>query len=127
VASGHDIEFIYKSTAGEPKRLQLVWIKNDGSITIGTGAGSIAIGSPMHKAERHKIEIYLKIAATSKVHVQINGVDVYKSANADINVPLSAYSGTQQFMSIRATNYPPYGQWFCYSDNITIVYDEGNL
>jgi hypothetical protein len=127
VINGHDIEFIYKSTAGGPKHLQLFWIKNDGSITGGTGTGSIAIGSAMWKDEWHKIEIYLKIAATSEVHVQIDDVDVYKNTDADINLPLSAYSGTQQFMSIRATNHPPSGHGYWYTDNITIVHNDGNL
>ncbi|HLE11053.1 MAG: hypothetical protein A2504_01855 [Bdellovibrionales bacterium RIFOXYD12_FULL_39_22] len=128
--SSGDIEFIYKdSSSGGPKSLQLYWINNSGVATGGTGAASVSLGKTLSKGEWHKIEIYIKIATPSIVHVQVDDYDVYKNNDADIRLPSSGYGDAEQFMSVRASNsgIPPegHGNWF--HDDITIIYNGGDL
>lgn len=128
-AVGWDIEFIYKSSSsGAPSKLQLVWNKSDGSFTGGTGTGDTTLGTTLAKGSWHKIEIYIKIATPSVVHVQVDDHDVWNQTDADIRLPASAYTGTQQFMSIRASgSVPPAGYGYYFTDNVTIVAGEGDL
>lgn len=124
-AGGGDIEFIYKDTAGGPKRLQLYWITSTSTVG-GTGTGSVAIPSLFAKGVWHKIEIYMRLGTPSVVHVQIDDGNVYHNTNADISLPASAYT-ISQFMSTRASNHPPDGHGIWYTDNITVAHNEGDL
>lgn len=131
VASGggltdYDVEFIYKNTDGGPSNLQLFWKATDGS-TAGTGTGNTTLGGTLTKGTWHKIEIYIRISSTSVVHVQIDDFDVYNNRNANIRLPASAYTGSQQFQSIRAGSRTPSGQGYWFTDNVTIVANEGDL
>jgi hypothetical protein len=124
-----DLEFIYKSSGnGGPSGLQLVWDTESGQ-TGGTGISSVSIGQTMSKDSWHKIEVYMEVpnSGNSSLHVQINDFDVYLTDDADIKAPASLYTGTKQFLSIRASNHPPPGQGLWWLENITIVHNEGNL
>ncbi|OFZ39779.1 MAG: hypothetical protein A2504_12365 [Bdellovibrionales bacterium RIFOXYD12_FULL_39_22] len=124
-----DIEFIYKDSAGGgPKSLQLYWNNSIGDLG-GTRTGTVPLGQTLTKGVWHKIEIYIKIAAPSVVHVQIDDYNVYQNTNADINLPASGYTGTQQFMSVRAGNSgtPEAGHGIWYHDNVTIISGGGDL
>lgn len=125
--NGYDIEFIYKnSNNGGPSNLQLFWIDSDGNIA-GTGTGNTTLGGTLTKDVWHKIEIYLKVAAQSTVHVQVDDFEVFKNTNARIKLPSSAYSETKQFMSLRTGSKPSIGHGKWYTDNITIIHNEGDL
>lgn len=124
----YDIEFIYKnSNDGGPSSLQLFWINQNGELG-GTKVGAVSLNQTLNKNQWHKIEIYMQIASPSIVRVQINDINVYSNTNADIRLPASAYSGSRQFSSVRASNSTPssgHGTW--YIDDITVVHNEGDL
>lgn len=137
-----DVEFVYKSSTNPaynycPTRVQLYWVPlESGSPGLGgTGTGSTLIaedylGNPyLSKDCWHKIEIYAHVPDTgnSTIHLQIDDVDVYKNTNADVKTPASSYTGTQQFISIRASNAPPAGHGTWYFDDIYVASGEGNL
>jgi len=122
-AIGWDVEFIYKGSAGGPSALYVYWNDSDGYQSY-----QPALGERLLTDEWHKIEIYIKIAATSIIHIQVDDYDIYENTNADIRADASDYTGTQQFMSIRAsTGTPPSGNGFFYTDNVTIITNEGDL
>jgi hypothetical protein len=125
-STGYDIEFIYKQTLGGPSQLQLYWSTASGGVG-GTGVNSVSTGDQLTKGKWHKIEIYLKVNTTSIVHVQIDDHDVYQNTNANIPTPASAYASTNQFMSVRVRSEAPSGHGTWYTDNITIVTNEGDL
>ena len=122
---GYDIEFIYKDSAGGPKRLQLYWLTPASGVG-GTGTGSVPIGKTLAKNEWHKIEIFIRLGSPSSVHVQIDDLNVYQNTNADIRLPASTYTGTNQFMSIRGSNKPSPGSGAWFTDSVTIVAGEGD-
>lgn len=129
---GWDVEFIYKNTSGGdgPTALQLYWNREStGVANGGTGTGSTTLGGALSKDEWHKIEIYIKIpdVGLSELHVQVDDYDVYECADCDIRKDDSQYIGTQQFMSIRASNSPTAGHETWYFDSITVVAGEGDL
>jgi hypothetical protein len=131
---GWDIEFIYKSSAvNGPDSLQLYWYGADGTITgNGTVSGSATLGSTLDDDAWHKVEIYIKIGtayADQAIHVQVDDYDVYEDTGESVNfrLPASAYTGTQQFISLRASNSPSAGHGVWYFDNITAVSAEGDL
>jgi hypothetical protein len=127
--TNYDIEFIYKDTGnGGPASLQLFWVTGAGSTEgSGTGTGAASLGGTMAKGRWHKIEIYIQIASPSVVHVQVNDRDVYRNTNANILLPASAYTGAQQFQSIRASgSRTPAGRGFWYTDNVTVIAGEGD-
>jgi len=124
-----DIEFIYKdSDNGGPKALQLFWFGIDGATTgNGTGTGATTLGQTLSKDVWHKIEIYIRISSQSAVHVQVDDIDVFQDANANILLPATVYTSAQQFISVCATTQPTDGHNEFYNDNITIVAGEGDL
>lgn len=124
--SGYDIEFIYKNTSSGPSNLQLYWMTPSGSVG-GTKTGNVSMGQTMEKGKWHKIEIYIKVGNPSQIHVQINDKDVYENLNADINLPATAYTGTQQFQSLRVGSTPSSSQAIWYTDNYTVIHNEGDL
>jgi len=146
IAGGNaNIEFIYKQTgSGGPHKLQLYWVREStGEASGGTGNSEVDlfqgnnrdfIGNKfLTKNVWHKIEIYIKISndgtndGSSIVHVQVDDSDVYINNDADIMLPASIYNDANQFISIRANVSPPPGHGFWFIDDITVVYNEGDL
>lgn len=127
--TSYDIEFIYKNTGnGGPSSLQLFWFTSDGTTAnSGTGTGNVPLGQTIGKGNWHKIEIYIRISTPSIVHVQVNDIDVYNNNNADIRLPATAYTGSQQFQSIRAGSRTAAGHGYWYTDNVTVIANEGDL
>jgi hypothetical protein len=124
---GWDIEFIYKDTAnGGPSYLQLFWNKQSNSSVLSNTTRPL--NQTIQKGVWHKIEIFIKIAPTSAVHVQVNDKDIYNSTNADIRLQASAYSSSQQFISVLASSAgrPPAGRGYWHVDNVTIAKGEGD-
>lgn len=124
---GWDIELIYKNTsASGPTLLQLYWNTQSTGSTVGYYA---SLGSNLEPDAWHKIEIYVSIpdSGNSTIHVTVDDYNVFYSTNADIRRSDSDYTGTRQFISIRASNEPPSGQGTFYIDDIYIVAGEGDL
>jgi hypothetical protein len=123
-------EFIYKNTSGGPSALQLYWKRaSSGTFTGGTGTGSASLGKTMAKGAWHKIEIFMHVKSSgSSVHVQVDDYNVYQSSNADLSLPASSYSQTNQIISTLASSAgrPAAGRGYWYVDNITIIKGEGD-
>jgi len=84
-------------------------------------------GSGQKKGEWNKIEIYIKIdSGNNDLHVQVNDIDLC-NYSPDITNAASEYTGTEQFISTRASNRPARGQGYWWVDDVTIVHDEGDL
>ncbi|MEF3691443.1 MAG: hypothetical protein V3574_00105 [Candidatus Moraniibacteriota bacterium] len=111
----------------------MYWIGSDGTVIgNGTGTGSTTLGSRLDNGEWHKIEIYMKLGTSyleQSIHLQIDDYDVYQDAGEGVNflLPASLYIDCTQFASIRATNRPPFERGYYYFDDVTIVYNEGDL
>lgn len=128
-----NMEFAWRDTTysspSSPNAMLLSWYGADGIFsTRYNGNNFDPLGSTLTKGVWHKIEIYLKIAAPSTIHVQVDDHDVFKDTNASIMLPGSDYS-IGQFMSILAgtAGKPPAGQGYYYTDDITIIAAEGDL
>jgi hypothetical protein len=122
-----DVEFIYKDTgSGGPGTLQLYWFTESTKKLTSTYQ---SLQQTMSKGKWHKIEIYIKVASQSVIEVQVNDKKVYKNTNADILLPASMYTGTRQFISVKATNAgtPSSGKGYWNVDNVTIIHNQGNL
>jgi hypothetical protein len=129
-AIGWDVEFIYKSTAGGPTRLQLYWNDNAGGVG-GTGTGSVLLPTQMQKGVWHKIEIYIRVPETtgsaSCVHVHIDDEHVYENLDADIRVPGTEYHSSVQFISIRALQDASVGAQTFYVDDVYVSQSDVDL
>lgn len=123
VAAHEDIESSYQGSAdGSPSSALIYWLKNDGSTSPSYYP---SFGTQLTKNVWHKVEIYIQFP--NKIHVQLDDNDVLNKTDANFQLPASGYTGTTQFMAIRASNYPPAGHGYFYTDDVSVVAGEGDL
>jgi hypothetical protein len=129
-APGWDLEIIWKDYGSVPTQIQSFWNTSSG--------GTVSHYAPITNDYAghnylsyniwHKVEIYMQIP--NAIHVSVDDTTVYQNTSADIRGPSSSWTGTRQFSSIRALGGcidPPSGHGDWYYDDITVVYNEGDL
>jgi len=127
---GWDLEVIYKESGAEPTQIQTFWNTSGGGVVSHYNSITNDYGGHNYLTSSiwHKVEIYMQIP--NAIHVSIDDQTVYNNTNADIRTPASVWTGTQQFISIRALGGcvdPPSGHGDWYFDDITVVSGEGDL
>ena len=117
--------------ANQMGKVKIQYTKEDNS-TFGLNWYNIPSGHWVEKDKWNKIEIYLKNPASgssnSTIHLSVNGATVFNLTNIPVNK--GSYSGTKQIVSVRSPSsscMPSSGHGTWYSDDLKIVYGEGDL